>query len=697
MTSREEASAQGAIVSVSAHGAARLIEIDNPPVNAASHAVREGVLAALRAVEADASAACVVIACKGRTFVAGADIKEFGKPPLSPSLPELCAAIEASGKPVVAALHGTALGGGCEIALACHGRVAAAGARLGLPEVKLGLLPGAGGTQRLPRLVGMEAAIEMVASGRMVAANEALAMGLVDKVADGDPVSAALALALALAELPLRRTGERPVPAFDAGAAEARIAAIERKARGQASPGRAARTALLAGSLPFGEGLAAERAAFLELVASEQSAALRHVFFAEREAGKVPGLEGAQPRPIATVGVAGAGTMGSGIAAALAESGFQVIVVERGDAAMAAGKERIAAIHDRALAAGRIDAAARDARIAATRLSADLSAFAPCDLVIEAVFDELQVKQELFAALSGIVRPDAILATNTSYLDPDAIASAASHPARVVGMHFFSPANVMRLLEVVKARDTAADVLATAFSVGKRLGKLCVLAGNGEGFIGNRIFSAYRRQCEYMLEDGALPHEIDAAMEAFGLPMGPFAVFDLAGLDIAWARRKRLAAGRDPAERYVHVADILCEKGRFGQKAGAGWHAYKEGKRAPDPEVAAIIEAEAARKGIVRRAIGPDEIRSRIIAAMVNEGARLLEEGIALRASDIDLVFVNGYGWPGWRGGPMFQADQLGLGAILAEVERMKARDGAGWEPARLLAEMAREGLRFSG
>jgi 3-hydroxyacyl-CoA dehydrogenase len=676
-------------------GSVRVIEVDNPPVNAISQAVRAGLTEAISAAQDDAATQAVVVACKGRTFIAGADIKEFGKPPLAPSLPDLCNLIEASIKPVVAAIHGTALGGGAEIAMACHGRIAAKSAQLGLPEVKLGILPGAGGTQRLPRLVGMEAAIDMASSGRMVGAAEATRLALVDRIADGDLVMEAVAFAASLAGNPLKRTSALVIASFDAASAERQVAAIERKARGQLSPGRAARTVLAAASLPFAEGMALERAAFLELVATEQSAALRHVFFAEREAAKFPGLDGAAARTLSTIGVAGAGTMGSGIAVALADAGLSVIVVERDTQSAVAGRARIEAIHRRNREAGRIDADAFEARMAATTVVADFAAFAGCEVVIEAVFDDLAVKRELFATLSSIVRPDAILATNTSYLDPNAITEAASHPERVIGMHFFSPANLMRLTEIVPIAATSPETLATALALAKRLRKLAVWAGPCEGFIGNRIFSAYRKQCEYMLEDGALPHEVDAAMEAFGLPMGPFAVFDLAGLDIAWARRKRLAASRDPAERYVRIADQLCEFGRFGQKTGAGWYAYEEGKRRSDPGVTAIIEAEARRSGITRTPITPDDIRARIIAAMVNEGAKILDEGMAQRASDIDLVFINGYGWPAWRGGPMFQADRIGPGAILDEVKRMQMRDGAGWEPARLLVEMAQAGRRF--
>jgi 3-hydroxyacyl-CoA dehydrogenase len=670
-----------------------VITIDNPPVNALSQAVRAGLQAALRAAEASGQVDAVVIACAGRTFIAGADIGEFGRPPQPPFLPDLCGEIEACEKPVVAALHGTALGGGAEVALACHARIAARDTRLGFPEVKLGLIPGAGGTQRLPRLTGIAFAAQAIASGRMIGADEALKAGLIDAVSDGPARDAAVGHARALAaELqgrPPRRTGARAAPQLTRDEAETLIAEVDARARGQIAPGRAARAVLDAGRMSLAEGLERERAAFRELVAGEQSAALRHIFFAERAAAKVPGLESARARPVRQVGVVGSGTMGVGIAVATASAGLPVVVVESDGAALARGRLKIDEMLRKAVALGRITQAAE------VTYSLGPAPVAGCDLVIEAVFDDLAVKHALFQSLSAVCRPDAVLATNTSYLDPGAIAEAASHPERVVGLHFFSPAQVMRLVEVIPTPATAPDVTATAFAFARALKKLPVWARPGEGFIGNRIFSAYRKQCEYMLEDGALPHEIDAAMEAFGLPMGPFAVFDLAGLDIAWARRKRIAGARDPAERYSRIADQLCEKGRFGQKSGAGWYSYVEGPRRVDPSVTALIEAESAARGVTRRKIGAEEIRLRIIAAMVNEGAKVLTEGVALRASDIDLVFVNGYGWPGWRGGPMFQAGRLGLPRILAEVEAMRARDGAGWEPAPLLAALAAAGRDF--
>lgn len=637
-------------------GTVGVIMIDNPPVNAASHAVRAGLMAALAEANEDAQVQAIVLACAGRTFVAGADVKEFGQPPREPLLTEVVTAIEVSPKPVVAAVHGTALGGGFELALGAHARIASTDAQFGLPEVKLGIIPGAGGTQRLPRLVGVAAAMEIAASGRRVSAAEAVKLGAVDRIAKGDLIEDAKAFARELIGAPLRRTGELAVPAFDADAAQKQIAAIEKKARGQVSPGRASRMVLRAGSVSLQEGLAEERAAFRELVSSDQSVALRYVFAAERQAAKVAGIEGVEPRPVRTVGVVGAGLMGAGIAVSFADAGFSVVVVERDTAALEAGKARIRDIYQRVVKSGRISEAAMNERLSRLSCFDERKALADCDLIIEAVFDDLQVKQELFASLSGIVRPDAILATNTSYLDPDVIAEVVQGPERLIGLHFFSPANVMRLVEVVRTAKIAPDVLATGLAVVKKLGKLGVVSGVCEGFIGNRIFTAYRRECDFMLEDGALPQDIDAALEGYGFPMGLYAVNDLAGLDISWARRKRNAATRDPSERYVVIADRLCETGRFGRKSGKGYYSYESGEKAVDPEVTALIEAASREAGIERRSFSSSEIVERVMAAIATEGRKILAEGIALRGSDIDLVLINGYGYPAWRGGPMFQA-----------------------------------------
>ena len=633
-----------------------LVGIDHPPVNAASREVREGIRAAIEAANGDERVAAIVLFGHGRTFVAGADIREFGKPPAAPILFEVCYAIENSQKPVVAAIHGTALGGGCELALAAHARVAAVGAKFGQPEVNLGIIPGGGGTQRLPRLVGMIAAIEMNGSGKPISAGDAAKLGLVDALIEGDLVEGAMAHAKSLVGKPPRRTREIAVPAFDRAAAEAAVAGVAKKARRQNSPGEAARMTLAAADLAFDEGQAKEREVFLRLVASEQAAALRHVFFAEREVSKVDGLEGVAAKPVTRVGVIGAGTMGAGIAVAFADAGYAVTVVETSEDALVRGRERIDGIWARAVKSGRLTEEAKAAKLAALTFAADLGALAQADLVVEAVFDDLDVKRQLFETLSGVVRGDAIVATNTSYLDPDRLAPALLHPERLVGLHFFSPANVMRLVEVVRTATTSPQTLATALEVSKKLKKLAVPTGVCEGFVGNRIWARFRREAEFMLEDGALPQDIDAAMEGLGLPMGPFAVFDLSGLDIAWALRKRKAATRDPSERYVAVADRLCEAGRFGQKTGAGWYAYVDGKRTVDPTVTALVEEESAKKSITRRPFSAAEIVDRLVAVMAAEGEAILAEGVAARASDIDLVFINGYGWPSWLGGPMFQA-----------------------------------------
>ena len=671
-------------------GAIALVTIDNPPVNAASLAVRSELKAAIERLGSTPDVGAIVIACAGRTFMAGADIREFGKPLVPPILFQTCAAIEACPKPIVAAIHGTALGGGFEVALASHARLMKRDARLGLPEVKIGQAPGAGGTQRLPRIIGLAKTIDIVTTGRMIAADEALALGIVDQLVDGDVVEAAIARAQTLVGTQPTRTCDRPVPPFDQSEIDQIIKDVDKRARGQQSPGEAARLVLAAPLMPVPEGVMREREVFARLVVSEQGQALRHIFFAERNAAKVDGLENASPIDIRHVGVAGAGTMGAGIAVALADAGYKVTVVERDDAAVSAGRARIEGLYARLQKSGRIDEAAMRERLSRIELAGTLQAFAPCDLVIEAVFDDLDVKRTLFAALSNIVRPDAILATNTSYLNPDLIAEAATHPQRIVGMHFFAPANVMRLLEVVRMAQTSPDVLATALAVARKLRKLAVVSGVCPGFIGNRIYAMYRRQCEYMLEEGAQPRDIDDAMESLGLPMGPFRVFDMSGLEIAWAQRKRLAPTRDPRERYVDIADQLCEQGHFGQKTGAGWYRYDNGARSDHPLVRELIDKAVTRRGGRHTTFTPDSIRIRLIAAMACEGAKILRERIAARASDIDLVFVNGYGWPSWLGGPMFQADRIGAKRILAEIEQMQTRDGPGWEADAIIVDAAK-------
>ena len=633
-----------------------IVTIDNAPVNALSADVRTGLMGAFEHAEKDGNIAGIVLTGAGSSFVGGADIKEFGKPPVEPHLPDVIARIEAFAKPVVAAINGVALGGGLEVALACHRRLAAPAAKLGLPEVKLGIVPGAGGTQRLPRLAGIAAAIDMIANGRIVSTAEALKLGVVDSVSPDTLLADAIADAKSTNAAALRRTGHLSIPAEAVEAIDKAASDALRKSRGQHAPAEAVRLVRLAASVSLSEGLAEERRTFIELRDSEEAAALRHVFFAERAAGKVEGLEAVAPRKIEIIGIVGTGLMGSGIALSALNGGYRVIGVEQNAEAAQKGRDRIAGLLDKAVQSGRLDAAGREDRSGRLTVTADMEQLEQADIVIEAVFDDLTVKTELFQRLDAIVRADAILATNTSYLDPDVIAAATRLPERVVGLHFFSPANIMRLLEVVNCRKTAPDVLATALVLAKRFGKLPIVSGVTEGFIGNRIFSAYRREAEYMVEDGASPQEIDAALEAYGFPMGPFAVFDMAGLEIAWARRKRQAATRDPAERYVIIPDRLCEAGRFGQKTGRGWYAYPDGKRTVDPEVTAMIETARAEKGIVPKSFTKEEIVSRLLKAMVDEGDALLSEGIAARASDIDLVMINGYGFPASKGGPMFAA-----------------------------------------
>ncbi len=635
-----------------------LIEIDHAPVNALSTDVRKGLLAAIAHGAETAEIVAMVMTGAGAIFIGGADIREFGAPPAEPVLPTVLAAIENAQKPVVAAINGAALGGGLEVALAAHRRIAGPAATLALPEVKLGIIPGAGGTQRLPRLIGIPAAIDMIATGRIAPAPEALKLGIIDRIESGDLRATAIAEARALVGTSLRRSGAVDVAPVTVEAIDAAASKALARARGQTAPREAVRLVRLSGERPFADALAEERRTFLALRDSDQAAALRHVFFAERAAAKVPGLESVKPRKVEAIGVVGLGLMGSGIAACVLDAGYSVIGVEQTEDGAAKGRERIEGLLDRALQSGRIDAAGKADRLRRLTTSAEMHSLNAADLVIEAVFDALAVKTELFVRLDGIVRPDAILATNTSYLDPDAIAAATTRPERVLGLHFFSPANVMRLVEVVRCGRTAPDVLATGLAVAKRLRKLPIVCGVTEGFIGNRIFSAYRREAEFLLEDGALPQQVDAAMEAYGFAMGPFAVFDLAGLGIAWARRKRQAATRDPKARYVDIADHLCEAGRLGMKAGRGWYRYRDGKREVDPEVMALIEQRRAAKGLVAGNISDDEIRQRLLAAMAAEGATLLSEGIAARASDIDLVMINGYGFPAYKGGPMFAAEQ---------------------------------------
>ncbi|MGN6230061.1 MAG: 3-hydroxyacyl-CoA dehydrogenase NAD-binding domain-containing protein [Trinickia sp.] len=698
------ASTQAPVVSRALHGNVLVVTIDHPPVNALSVDVRRGLVDAIDAAEADAAVAAVLIVGAGRNFIAGADIREFGKPPLPPLLPAVCNRIEACGKLVVAAVHGAALGGGLEVALAAHYRLAVRGAKLGLPEVQLGLLPGAGGTQRAPRLIGAAAALDLMLSGRHARAEEALTLGLVDRLGATDDV---LGEGLAYArELLAGKAGTRPTRAAKALAdTEAARAAIDaarndtvKRARGLFSPLKIVEAVEAAATLPFDEGLVLERKLFMECLESPQRAGLIHAFFAEREVVKAPETKAAAPRPIATVGVVGGGTMGAGIAVAVLDAGLPVTMIERDDAALARGRAHVERVYDGLVSKGRIKPEVKDAALARFTGSTSYEALSTVDLVIEAVFEDMAVKKAVFTELDRVCKAGAILATNTSYLDIDEIAGTTSRPADVIGLHFFSPANIMKLLEIVVPARVGADVVATAFELAKQLRKVPVRAGVCDGFIGNRLLAVYRTAADYLMEDGASPYQIDRAMREFGYPMGPYQVVDLAGGDIGWAARKRRAPTRDPHMRYVEIADRLCERGWFGQKTGRGFYRYEPGARTgtPDPEVEAIVESERSRAGVSPRSFTDDEIVRRLMCAVINEAANVVREGIALRPLDIDVTLIYGYGFPRYRGGPMKYADMLGLPNVLAELERLAAEDAFFWQPSPLIVELVGRGADFS-
>jgi 3-hydroxyacyl-CoA dehydrogenase len=686
-----------ALVRYEVDGGVAVLTLANPPVNALGAALRGSLDAALARAEADEAVRAIVLAAEGKVFVGGADISEFGKPPQAPSLPDVLERLDAGRKPVVAAIGGAALGGGLELAMACHGRIAAPAAKLGLPEIKLGIIPGAGGTQRLPRLIGPDAAFTMMLTGEPVSAETAARLGIVDAVVLGDLVPAARIRALELADsgaLPrVRDRTDRLTPeageAFEAKAEEA----VKRDS--EATNVHALVRAVRAGLDPdaFDGALAVERAEFRTLVEDPRSKALRYAFFAEREAARVPGLPKDTPRrPIATAAVIGAGTMGGGIAMCFANAGIPVTVIETEAGALERGLDRVKGLYAGSARRGSITEAQRDERIGRITGALGLENAGQADIVIEAAFEDMAVKREIFSKLDGIAKPGAILATNTSYLDVDAIAAVTGRPQDVLGLHFFSPANVMRLVEVVRAGKTAPDVLATALDLGKRLNKMPVTVGVCFGFVGNRILERRSRAAERLLLEGALPHEVDAAVTAFGFRMGPFAMSDLAGLDIGWRSRKDFG-GRAP------VADALAEMGRFGQKTGRGFFVYPDGARTGtrDPEVEALIEKTAAEHGIACRSFTPDEIVARLMYPMVNEGARILEEGIAARPGDIDTIWINGYSWPAWRGGPMHWADTVGLKTVSEALTRFARETGDdSQEPAPLLKTLSESGGTFA-
>ncbi|WP_411975892.1 3-hydroxyacyl-CoA dehydrogenase NAD-binding domain-containing protein [Sulfitobacter faviae] len=685
-------------IAYSRHDDIVVLRIENPPVNALSQAVRQGLGDGMDRAEAEEGVRAVMIVGEGRAFIAGADITEFGKPPMEPHLPNLCNRIEASPLLVVASMHGVSLGGGLEVALSAHYRIAQPSARVGLPEVHLGLIPGAGGTQRLPRLIGVEPALDAITTGRHIKAPQALEMGIVDRVEEGDPQEVGLAYVRELLDSGAERRPicEMPAPApIDWDAA---YEATLKKGRGQISPAEAVRAVQAGVEKPFEEGMKAERRIFSELMNTDQRQGMIHAFFSERAVSNLPELKGVEPRALKAIGVIGGGTMGAGIATAALLSGFSVVLIEMKDEAAKAAHERISGNLQGALKRGKIDQAKFDHLTgAALTVSTDYASLSDVDLVVEAVFEDMDVKKQVFGKLDAVCKPGCVLASNTSYLDVNEIAASTKRPEDVIGLHFFSPAHVMKLLEVVVADKTAKDVVATGFALGKALGKVSVRAGVCDGFIGNRILATYRTAADHMVLDGASPYKIDAALEKFGFAMGPFAVADLAGLDIGWATRKRKAATRHPEERVPTYIDRLCEQGHFGQKTGEGYYIYEKGKRGgtPNPEVTRLIEEEQKERGITPREFTEAEIVRRYMCAMVNEAAKVLEEGIAKRPLDIDMTLLFGYGFPRYWGGPMKWADIQGLPNVLSAIEGFAEQDPWFWKPAPLLAELVKTNRNF--
>jgi len=674
------------VVDLVRDGEIAVITLNSPPVNALSSALRSGIKLAMDQALADTDAKAILLICAGRTFVAGADISEFGKPPSGPSLHEVIDQIEAAPKPVIAAIHGTALGGGLELALACHYRVAVPSAKVGLPEVKLGLLPGAGGTQRLPRLVGAEKALEMITGGDPIPAKAALALGCVDVVVGEDSLrSDALAFArdVVAQNKPLKKVRDLSDKLKTAADVFANFRkANARRFRGFQAPENCIKAIEAAVTLPFDQGMARERELFMELLQGNQSASQRHVFFAERQVWKIADVPDDTPKlPVKKVGIIGAGTMGGGIAMNFVNAGLAVTIVETKAEALERGLGVIRKNYEATAKKGRLTMEAVEQRMGLLSGSLDLSSLSDCDLVIEAVFENMEIKKQVFGRLDNIVKPGAILASNTSYLDIDEIAAATNRPESVIGLHFFSPANVMRLLEVVRGAKTAKPVVATAMQIAKQIGKIGVLVGVCHGFVGNRMLAQRQREAGKLILEGAMPWDVDRVLYDFGMPMGPFAMSDLAGLDIGWSRE---------TSKSSTPREMLCEMDRRGQKTGAGFYDYDENRNAkPSAITEKIILDLAAKQGITRRSISDQEILERCLYPMINEGAKILEEGKAQRASDIDIVWINGYGWPVYRGGPMFYADSIGLGVVLAKLKEFEAKFGADFKPAGLLEKLA--------
>lgn len=675
---------QTTTVTVDQRGDVAWVTIDNPPVNATSTDVRAGLERAVADVQ---GARVAVLRCSGRTFVAGGDLSEFDRPPEPPHLPDVVQQIETSPVPFVALLHGTVLGGGFELAMGCAWRIATLGTRFGLPEVNVGLIPGAGGTQRLPRLIGMEAAIDVCCGGKLLTADELLAQGGLDLIVDGDPEAVATAF---VADLPARPKviSERTLPVFDEKMIEAKRKTIAGRARGQTSP-LDNLDALLMATRPFADSQPLERAKHLHLRKSAQSRALRHAFFAERKVARPSALEFADPSEIDTAVVVGGGLMGAGITSAMLNAGFAVSLIEQDENAADAARDRVSDLVRSAVKRGKATEDQAAERLMRLRCTSGYDVAAGADLAIEAVFEDASVKQEVLGKLASIMGDEAILATNTSYLDPREIFADIPGPHRCLGLHFFSPAHVMKLLEVVRLPQTSADVIATAFALSKRLRKISVVSGICDGFIGNRMLAAYRREADYMLAGGALPFQIDDAMRAFGMPMGPYELQDLTGLQIAWANRKRQEATRKPAERYVTIADWLCALDRFGQRCGKGWYRYETGNRAAlrDPEVETLIESYSAEQSISRRSFSNSEVSARLMAVLANEGARIVEEGVAESDAAVDVVQMHGYGFPRWRGGPMHYANEMGWEDTAQIMQKVAAESPNSWILSKRLAE----------
>lgn len=692
------------VVTLRQHGAIGIIEIQNPPVNALGHAVRTGLMKAISAADENPAISAIVIAGTGRTFPAGADIAEFSGPMLEPPLPAVINRIEDCQKPVVAAIHGTALGGGFEIALGCHYRVADAQAKIGLPEIHIGVFPGAGGTVRLPRLAGLAVTFDMMINGKPVKAGKAESLGMLDAVFENNLMDNALAFTQSLIDeqAGVRRTSSMTQNIADVNANEAAIknaeATLARLPKRLMAHDAILRCVTHNMSMSLDKALAFERENFTQCMTSDESQGLVHAFFADRLSAKVPEAGRAKPRSLATIAVIGGGTMGTGITCAALDAGLPVTMVERDDEALARGRANVEKVYARHVERGRLTDAQRKEVLARYHGTTDFADIANVDMVIEAVFERMDVKKDVFKQLDQHVRPGAVLASNTSYLDIDDIASVTSRPQDVIGLHFFSPANVMKLLEIVIPSQPQDDAVATGFQLAKQLRKVPVRAGNCDGFIGNRVLGVYAAAAMHMVEDGASPYDIDRVMVEFGYPMGPFSMFDLAGGDIGWDTRKRKEPTRPPEERYVHIADRLCENGWFGQKTGRGWYQYEPGARRglPDPEVLAIIDAERARQSIVPRSFSDADIQMRYLCAMVNEGANCVLDGTALRPSDVDITKLYGYGFPRWRGGPMKWADMQGLETILAAIQRYAAEDAHFWKPSPLLIDLVAKGDTFA-